>query len=357
MRFLFLLIVLTSTLPTRARAQSAELRTIEWGHLLLPTDTLAGQHLTYSLEVDDPTDVLGEAGIKSTHIFKSWRLRDYRRVDTLGDLRVRLRVDAYRLWGASLLTDTTKVFNRRDSTTSTYVTYRKQLSYTLPISITVAGPHGVLYEEQANRDPKYRSWPTQSSSKSVFNSQGSLNSRWQKNKAAVLNDFKRLDLTEYATQAAKDFRKNFDRRATTTPLKLAIPNGRKVDSDLATRWTAVVARLSENLPDLGSAPGPATAHAATDAAQVFFKQQTARLSPEDKKQRRLYTMAAYNLAVVELVRENFAAARRYAGAALRRDRWAKEQLAALDKLIVAAEQNVADSPFSTRYAPPKGILN
>ncbi|PHI20077.1 hypothetical protein CEQ90_10100 [Lewinellaceae bacterium SD302] len=349
MRFiLFLLPILFFT--TTLSGQKVKEKTLKLAYQIPPEQPLDAELTTYTTTVNQNRTQLLELGLTEAQVGGKLNLRNFKRLLSGGHLRISYNLGSFEIDLGETKSKTTET-KKKDGTVVKTTTYWQELPWTFPISIRVEDMNGgVIYESIYGSKAQTFRYPTKA----------------MRSKAEMLKGLRKALKTESQklakTQVEKATRdlndrlcKQIDVRLGKENLFFEYPAGKKADDAEAWETSVMTAHgilsgMSADVP-----PSAKDLRKQLEAQIAFWNDQIANYDPGNKKERKYFHSAAFNLAVVDYALEDFDSASRRAEELENQVNWNKDRCRSIQRMAGDAKESLGQYPNGSRHYPLRDL--
>ncbi|MEL6275041.1 MAG: hypothetical protein AAFU03_08065, partial [Bacteroidota bacterium] len=358
MRFIILAAAMC-LLPFSSFAQRMGETQFTTPHLQIPSASLNPLFTTYSVQITGHTASLTNAGITSKSIADKWELLNYKRVPKGGHFNINLVLGKFTQTGTETKKQTTEK-KGNDGKVKKITTYWRELRYRFPVSVKVEDMEGnIIMEEVVGAEEIIYNFKN---GKNNFSSYNAMIEAWKSKYTNLVNSLYRQRLEEYTNSLVNRFRNQYDYQIVEEKSFLEFPKGKKVEN--AETWERQAAKAINTLQNI-KADQPVD-QLLTDLADpiTFWIDQSENYDPTNKKEQKYYHAAAFNLAVVHFLAEDFTKAEEYALDCKTRVKWNAYRSETLLKRINTVKDIAAGAPQGSLHfalrdlssaAPPEDV--
>ena len=337
-------------LPLFLNAQRMGETLFKTPYLQGPSAALEPSYTTYSIQITGYTAALINAGVTSKSLMDKCELLNYKRVPKGGHFNINLKLGRFSLTSSSTKKEVTEK-KGRDGKISKITSYWKEVRYRLPISMKVEDMAGnIISEEVIGTDEILYKFKN---GKNNFTSISALNEAWKTKYTSLVNSFYRKNLNESTNALVKRFRNQYDYQINEESSFLEYPKGKKVEN--AAEWEIKAATAVNKLQSIKADEPVNQILADLEGPVSYWKDQKENYDPTNKKEQKYYHAAAFNLAVVHLLAEDYAKAEEYAIDCKTRVKWNSYRPETLLKRINELKQMAANAPEGSLHFPLRDL--
>lgn len=344
----FLLLVVCLFIYTDSDAQRIKDKRASVSNNRLPSEPLPAEFTTYSISINPIGEALSAIGLTPKDLGDKYlTLRAFKKLPEGGHFHINAKVNPFRLISSEEKANTITTKDKNGNAKKT-TQYHRTMLYQVPVTFTIEDKNGKIIEQQIyGSSAEGTSYQFLKSKKTPFNSKAELAKAWS-NRKATYNKLQKEAINKAFSTFSTLIKRKYDISINETFLAIQVPTGKKVANadEFASNAEAAIKVMKAIKPNIPNDETKKNFQPMID----FWTAQKDNFSPDNKKEVKIHHACLYNLAVANLLTENFEDAEKYASLAVNTKK-KKSITSSLKNLIESRHKTMKEQGVTTLYFP------
>ncbi len=344
----FLLLVVCLFIYTDSDAQRIKDKRANVSNNRLPSEPLPAEFTTYSISINPIGEALSAIGLTPKDLGDKYlTLRAFKKLPEGGHFHINAKVNPFRLISSEEKANTITTKDKNGNAKKT-TQYHRTMLYQVPVTFTIEDKNGKIIEQQIyGSSAEGTSYQFLKSKKTPFNSKAELAKAWS-NRKATYNKLQKEAINKAFSTFSTLIKRKYDISINETFLAIQVPTGKKVANadEFASNAEAAIKVMKAIKPNIPNDETKKNFQPMID----FWTAQKDNFSPDNKKEVKIHHACLYNLAVANLLTENFEDAEKYASLAVNTKK-KKSITSSLKNLIESRHKTMKEQGVTTLYFP------